>query len=283
MITRKFIEKVHNAFDELNYHETKQLNLDKFSNAAINTLIHSDDLSDAIATVRIFRFCLEKWKKIEKIFKKKLSIFNEYHYEGNSIISVVSDEDAFGCYYITNGISKKANELHAASIAFEDGNVFAFGRKKGRIELIGDSEYYLKYSKSSSVKMKLFHQNNTCLCNIVLSDDLGVFLEKNTTPYELIVDDGIITIYDRAYIQSLRSKENIDTDKMLASIDWDIIDKKSDFGVAKLSVYEPDQDIEMLLLFATSTFLVYHTFMDAQKAYDAAISASASASTLYRY
>ena len=31
-ITKKFIEKVHEAFDELNYHETKQLDIERFEN-----------------------------------------------------------------------------------------------------------------------------------------------------------------------------------------------------------------------------------------------------------
>lgn len=41
--------------------------------------------------------------------------------------------------------------------------------------------------------------------------------------------------------------------------------KNSNFGLAKLNVYAPDQDLEMLLLFATSTFLVFQKYIQAQK------------------
>ena len=57
----------------------------------------------------------------------------------------------------------------------------------------------------------------------------------------------------------------IDTNQLIADIEWDIIEKNSNFGLAKLNVYAPDQDLEMLLLFATSTFLVFQKYIQAQK------------------
>lgn len=101
MITRSFIEKVHDAFDELNYRETQQLDFNKFEEAAVKTLTHCKDLPDAINAVCMYQFCLKKWNKIVKIFDKKLSVFNEYDFEDNSLITVVSDKDALGTYYIT--------------------------------------------------------------------------------------------------------------------------------------------------------------------------------------
>ena len=80
MITRRFIEKIHDAFDELNYHETRELNFDDFEQAAVKTLTHCKDLSDAIDAIRMYQFCLKKWSKIEKIYNKKLSVFNERDY-----------------------------------------------------------------------------------------------------------------------------------------------------------------------------------------------------------
>lgn len=59
-ITKKFIEKVHDAFDELNYHETKQLDFESFEKAAEKTLTHAKELSDAIDVVRMYQFCLKK-------------------------------------------------------------------------------------------------------------------------------------------------------------------------------------------------------------------------------
>ena len=265
MITRNFIEKVHDAFDELNYHETKRLNFDDFEQSAVKTLTHCQDLSDAINAVRMYQFCLKKWNKIERMFDKKLSVFNEYDFEGNSLISVVSDDEALGTYYVTNGINKKVKEVFVASHSF-DNEMFALGFGSGSFTVFDDGNYYIKYSKMSSLKMKLFDNRKNCLCNIVLSKNLGIFLENNLTPYDLIVYDDFVGIYDRQYINSLADTDIIDTDKLLADIEWDILEKNSDLGVAKLNVYAPDQDLEMLLFFATSTFLIFQKYMDAQKA-----------------
>ena len=264
MITRGFIEKVHDAFDELNYHETKRLNFDNFEQSAVRTLTHCKELADAINAVRMYQFCLKKWSKIEKMFNRKLQAFNEYNYEGNSLISVVSDDEAFGTYYITNGINKKVREIFVAGHSFDE-EIFALGFGNGRFTVYEDGKYYIKYSKMDSAKMKLFNHKKDCLCNIVLSEDLGIFLENNSTPYDLVVYEDFVGIYDRRYIDSLADTDIIDTNNLLADIEWDILEKKSDLGVAKLNIYVPDQDLEMLLLFATSTFLVFQKYMQAQK------------------
>ncbi len=265
MITKKLIEKVHNAFDELNYHENKQLDFHKFNHSAFDTLIHCKDLPDAINTVRMFQFCLAKWEKIEKIFDKKISLFNEYDYEGNSLISVVSDEESAGTYYITNGINGKINEIFIGSCSFDDKSVFMADFNRGGYKVFRDGNYYIEYSKLSSAKMKLFDKENKCMCNIVLSEGLGIFLENNITPYELVLYEDIVGIYDRKYINSLAPDETIDTNQLLADIEWDILKKNSDFGVAKLNTYAPGHDLEMFLLFATSTFLLYQRFMHKQE------------------
>lgn len=266
MVTKKFIEKVHDAFDELNYHETSRLDFDAFDKAAVNTLTHCEKLSDAIVAVQMYQFCLKKWRKIEKIFNRKLQVYNEYDYEGNSLISKVSDDEAAGTFYITNGINRKIKEIFVASHSLEE-EMFALGFEHGRFTVFSDGKYYMKYSKMSSAKMKLFNDKKECLCNIVLNKSCGVFLENNATPYELVVYDDYIGVYDRRYIESLADTDYVDTDKLLADIEWDILEKNSDFGVAKLNLYDSDQDLEMLLFFATSTFLVFQKYLDTQKAY----------------
>lgn len=263
-ITKKFIEKVHDAFDELNYHETKRLDFESFEKAATKTLTHAKELSDAIDVVLMYQFCLKKWNKIEKIFNKKLHIFNNYSYEGNSLVETVSDEESLGTYYITNGINNKVKDIIVASNSFEE-EFFSLGFKNGRFTIFEDGEYYIKYSKMSSVKMKLFDNKNDCLANIVLSENLGIFLENNKTKYELIVYDGFIGIYDKNYIESLSDTDFIDTEQLLADIEWDILEKKSKLGVAKLNIYNSDTELEMLLLFATSTFLVFQKYLEVEK------------------
>lgn len=263
MITRGFIEKVHDVFDELNYHEKTQLDFKAFEQAAVKTLTHCKELSDAIDVVNMYQFCLKEWDKIEKMFYHKLQTFNEYEYEGNSLVSVVPDDEAIGTYYVTNGINKKIKDVFVASHSFDD-EMFALGFENGKITVFEDGNYYMKYSKMSSVKMKLFNHKKDCLCNIVLSKDLGVFLEKNSTPYSLVVYNGFVGVYDREYIESLSNSDIIDTEKMIADIEWDILEENSKLGIAKLNVYVPDQDLEMLLFFATSTFLVFQKYIQSQ-------------------
>ena len=77
----------------------------------------------------------------------------------------------------------------------------------------------------SSSKMKLFDRRNNCLCNIVLSEDLGIFLENNLPPYDLVVYDDFVGIYARKYIDSLADTDIIDNDRLLADIEWDILEK----------------------------------------------------------
>ena len=268
MITRRFIEKIHYVFDELNYHETKQLNYDCFEKAVINTLTHCKDLEDAIEVVRMYQFCSKKWRKIEKIYLKKLGIFNQYDFEGNSLISVVPDDEALGTYYITNGLNKKVKEIFIASHTFDD-ELFALDYSRDKFRIFEDGKYYIKHAILSSDKMKLFDNDKNCLCNIVLSKDCDIFLENNYTPYEIVLYDGLIGIYDRRYIDGLSDDSDIDPEKMVATIEWDILESSSEFGVAKLEVYEENQDLEMLLLFATSTFLVFQKYMAAQVAHRA--------------
>lgn len=264
MITRRFIEKIHNIFNELNYHETERLDLGKFELSAVKTLTHCKELEDAIYAVRMYQFCLKQWSKIEKVFKRKLQLFNEYEYDGNSLLSTVSDKEALGTYYITNGINKKVKEIFIASHSFDD-DMFALGFKNGRFTVFEDGNYYIKYSKMSSSKMKVFDKNNNCLCNIVLSEDCDIFLEKNITQYDIVLYENLIGIYDRYYIDSLET-DIVDTDKLLADIEWDILEKNSDLGMAKLNVYDSNPDLEMLLLFATSTFLTYQKYAQTQTA-----------------
>lgn len=261
MITRRFIEKVHSYFDELNYHEKAQVNFENFEEATVNTLTLCKDLKDARFVIQMFQFCAENWSKIEKMFNKKLMKFNEYDYEGNAMISVMDQDDAFGTYYITNGITCNIKEVYIASHSFDD-DIYMVDFDNGRFTIFEDGEYYMKYAKLSSVKMKLFDFNNNCLCNIVLSQNYEVFLERNATPYELIINNGYIEIYERAYINSLYDLNMIDQNEMVADIEWDIIDIDSPLGVSKLNVYKNTEDLEMFLFFATSTFLVFQKYID---------------------
>ena len=265
IITRGFIEKVHDAFDELEYHVNEDLSFDDFYEKANYALNHAKDLIDAINVVRMIHFCFDEWDKIEKIFTSHLNKWNEYSWEGSSMISYCNDDEAAGVYCITNGISKNYKDIHYGSIAFEN-EIYMFDHKYGEIRVCKDSSYYLKYSKMSSTKMKLFDGNDDCIANIVLSDKMEIFLERNKTPYEIVLQDGYIEIFSKEYIDSLADTDIIEREHVLADIEWDILEKDSEQGVARLIIYEDFEDIDVPILFAASTFLLYKSYMTALKA-----------------
>lgn len=262
MITKKFIENVRDAFDELNYHEENFPKREAFEQAAISTIAHCKELQDAKHAVKYFQFCNENWNKIEKMFKTKLDIFNEYPYEGSSLISLVPDEDAFGVFYVTNGIEKSFEDFQAFFHSDEEDSVFEIESNGGRFEF---DDYFIKYAKLSSSKMKLFNSENECLSNIVLNDEMGIFLENNRTPYELVNYDTFTGIYDKKYIESLDDTDIIDSDKLLATIEWDILDEESEYGVAGLTRFSAETDLSMQILFAASTFLLYQKVLSSVK------------------
>lgn len=263
MITRNFIETVHYYFDELNYRIDNNLSYDDFEEAAIKTIIHSKELPDAIISVRMLQYCINHWSKIEKLFDKKLDKYNEYEYEGNTNIELVSDDDAQGEYYITNALNNNIEDIVILSESLED-EVIGVDCENGRFTVFSDGDYYIKFSKNSSTGMKLFDKKtNTCQCNIVLSDDFNIILENNSTPYEIILyEEGYIGIYSRKYIKSLPYNMSADTINILAGIEWDILDENSKFGVSKLEYFDPDADLEVCLLFATSTFLIFQRYIN---------------------
>lgn len=270
MITRNFIKQVHDAFNALNYHVKRTISQEKFEEAAIKTLIHCKSLSDAIHVVNFYRFCLKHWSKIEKIFKKYLTEFNELKYTNNTSISLVSDEEALGVIYITNGINNKVKDVIIASQSF-GGEASLVDYRFGKFIVFDDWDYCLKYSKISSNKMKIFNREMKCVCNIVKDKkDLIYYLEHNSTPYQFCNVDNTIQIYDKAYFDSLNENDEIDQNKMIADINWDILEPKSELGVAMLTIYEDVDNAELLLLFAMSTFLIFQQYMSNLKIKQAA-------------
>lgn len=103
------------------------------------------------------------------------------------------------------------------------------------------------------------------MANIVLNDEMGIFLENNRTPYELVNYDTFTGIYDKKYIESLDDTDIIDSDKLLGTIEWDILDEESEYGVARLTRFSAETDLSMQILFAASTFLLYQKVLSSVK------------------
>ena len=272
MITRAFIEKIRYFFDELGIEATNGISYEEFENKAIKTLNRSKNLEDAKLVIKFYNYCAKKWKKIEKIFSKYISKWQELNFEESSSIETVDDESSEGVYCITNALTK-SKELFLTSKSFDD-EIYSFKFKNGRLMIEDDSDYYLKYSHINPGTMKLF---NNLICNIVLSDTFDIFLEKNLTKYELIIqnedeEDAFIGIFEKSYIDSLKDTDFIDFKNMIADIEWDLLDSKRDVGVARVNLYQNIADISLILYFASSTFLLYKSFSDAKKSQNFAMS-----------
>ena len=271
MITKGFMKDVLYCFDELGYQIYSNPKQEDFEKKAEWTIVHTAELCDAIHAVKLYRYCLDKWEKIEKMFLSKAELISDFEYEGRTNINIVSDEDACGTYFITNGINKNSlKDIFVASISFEDSEednhdlCFNMAHKKSGYAIFEDGSYYIQKAKMSSTKMKLFNSNNQCISNIVLSEDYDVFLENNSSPYEIILYEDFIGIYRKDYLQQLNSRRDADTTQLVASIEWDLLDKNEKAGVAKVELYQ-DEDIEIILLFAASTFLLFNQYLKSEK------------------
>lgn len=264
MITKKFIYKVHYAFDELNYRVKDKIDFNEFADAAIKTINYSKDLTSAKNGIKLFRFCIDKWKKIEKIFAKKLEIYNSLDYEGSTNVLQVSEKEAKGQYLIYNGIEKKQNIIYISSESL-DNTLFVLNRKKKIFRISGDGDYYMKFASTSYNNMKIFDNSKNLICGVYMTDECQIEFNNNTTIFILVPFDGFVGIFNRNYVNSLKSKNDIDLDKMIADIEWDLLDEKSHYGAALLNIYEEPYDLELFILLSASTFLLFNNYMSGIK------------------
>lgn len=276
MITKSFIRDIHAYFDEFHYHPT-EFNINAFSDAVSKTLTHCASLEDAKNAILMAQYCFKNVDKITKMLEKKKDLYDEYMYEGNSLLSLLSDDESLGHYYITNGINNDINDVCIAG-NFDDEDVFiGIDYSHGKYYL-DDKGYYIKYSSMSSKKMKLFNKNNVCLCNIVLNDECDIFLENNNLQYELVQYESAMAIYDKEYCDSVNDNDELDVEKVIATIEWDLLDKNSKFGVSNLIVYDEleKDNFELISLLAASTFILFQKYMKSIRSSNMIFAAAAS-------
>ena len=258
MITKNFVEAVRGSFDLLGIEAYQGIEYDEFQNLAIKKFNRSDSLKDACDIAFATRFCIQNWGKIENLFQNHLNKWQEWDYNKKNSAKSLPDEEACGIYYITNAFERKEKDICLTSISYDD-ELIACRRTNNKYFLFEDGDYHIKLSAWDSRIMKLYSNDDERLCNIVLSESWDVFLEKNNSPYELIIDeeDGStsIAVFEKEYIDSLGRNDYIDYDKMVALIDWDLIDKKGYRAVSKVYLYD-DVDAEMIFYFAMSPFLL---------------------------
>lgn len=261
-MTRDFLIKAHEAFDELGYcPDTPSISFDKLQESAIKTLNHTKELEDSINAARMYQFLVKNFEKVCSKVQKHYDFWKTIPYRGNKLIALVSDEKAQGTYFITNSFDSDYKRVFACGHSFGDDCVIGVNYRGGKFSFDdADQEYYLRFSKMSSKKMVLLDKNEKKKCVIVLSEDCNVFLQNNNTDYEIVLYESGMGIYKKSYIDSLHGGEP-DAAKLNAFIEWDILEEKSEFGLARLNLYEADSDLELFMIFAMSCFLLFRSYM----------------------
>lgn len=123
-------------------------------------------------------------------------------------------------------------------------------------------QYRLSFAQRASDMMKIFDKDGNCICNIVYDGEC--FSSTNNSSSLEILDNGeAIFLIDREYLNGLGEDEEIDSEKIFAKINWDIIDEKRKKGISQIALYI-DKDFELILLFSVVPFLLFRKYINNQ-------------------
>lgn len=264
MITDQFVYNIHKMFNELGYKTDVLPDFSKFQKKAIDTLNKCKTTSDAGICLTYFNYCTKHWDKIEKIFQKnsKLELWKYLKFgKPNEIETYKYEEEALGSYFITNAFDKNYKQIYLTSLTFD--NVLYDLGKIGKDFEIGD--YKLKFSFLSSTKVKIINNFGNVVCIVNFDTKYTtITLKDNYTKYDLVYRDNVIGIIDKYD----KLSNNIADDKIIADISWDIINAKSDLGICIVDLYKeiPNEDFDLILAIATTTFTLFAQYMSAVRA-----------------
>lgn len=259
MITDSFVYNVHNMFNELRIRTNSIPSYSKFYERVIDTLNKCITSTDAGVCLTYFNYCDKHWDKIEKIFEKKskLEFWNYLEFTKPKEIEIFeNEEEALGSYFITNAFDKNYKNISLTSLTF-DNEVYDLG-KIGKDFEIGN--YKLDFSFWSSMKAKIVDKTGRTICIVKYDDKSGtIYLKDNLTKYDLVYKEHIIGIIDRRD----KLNNNLSYDKIIADIDWDIINENSEFGVALIVLYKEisDEDFDLIMSIAITTFTLFTRYI----------------------
>lgn len=259
--TADLLIRIHNFFDEIDYAPTSEnFSDEKFFDSIVYTINHSKELGGALYIAREYLYYLKKEEKFLKKLRKYSEAWNSIEYHGREEVAVVGDNEANGVYYITNLYGKNYKEVYLSGQPFGN-DVYYFQYKDGYFSFGDDSDYFLRYARLSSTKMILTDKNKKNIATIVLSEDLGIFLENNKTDYELAIYESGIAFFDKDYYRSLYDEEPDLEKHCKAFLQWDIIDGKSEYGLSRLEFYDANADLSLMIMLAASCFLVFRSYV----------------------
>ena len=255
--TKRLLNTARIYFDELGYsfHTTDNENVfDRLLDATFNTINHTKTFKDAIEAIKMFQYLDKHFNKIINAAYKYPEYFDSLEYGENEAISLMDDEESAGLYHVTNAIFGKWSEVGVLSVAYDGPFTFVYDDSRFSVYQ-DDPKYFLKYSVMSKEKMVLLDKNDEKLCIIKLNKNLEIELNNNHTNYEVDNQDGVSFFYRKGERQ--KSEDNYD-----AVMSWDIIDKNSKLGLARIQLYEDECDEELIFLFAAACLLIYRGMVE---------------------
>ena len=259
--TANLLVRVHNFFDEIGYNPTSEsFDAEKILDKVIYTINRSKSLSDALYVAREYTYYTRKETKFIKKLYKYYESWDMIEYHGRETVAVFDDDVITGSYLITNMFGNNYKDVYFSGQFFDD-NLYAFTRNGDYFSVFEDSNYFLRYAKLSSTKMVLTDKNRKNIATIVLSKDSDVFLENNKTQYELELFNAGIAFFDKDYYDSLNGDEPDLDSQYKGFIQWDLLEKDSEYGLSRLEVYDENADLELMLTIAASCFLVFRSYI----------------------
>ena len=270
IITKGFIKRIHECFDELRYTKKDKVDYEEFVFQAVSTMNCCQSIVDIKKALYYANYCVKHWTLIEKMFEKKLDIFNSIEYSGNDTIHLNEDDNCSGILTTNffNGIDGNLmvsyNDIDGKT-NIRSLNIY----NDGKIKLDNKSKYYATFSKRDFNTAKIYNSNNELLFNFVIDDNCSIFLENNVSKYDTINTEDGLYICTKEYSKTIQPGESIDFEKMLGEIQWDTIYKTNTKGV---SVFYPfvdnlDEDsINLFILMSALTYLLLeHSYLENKK------------------
>lgn len=244
-LTRIYMDEL--GFD---YHTKDEIiDYDKIYDGTMYAITHADSLEDAKEAIKMYRYLTKYSDRIVKAINKYPDYFDSLVHGKNEMLSLVDDEESEGTFYVTNALLDSDKEITLLSTSLEENGCLY--HEKFKYSLYGyDSEYFLRYSKLNEEKMVIENKAGIKLCVLSLDNNADIVLKNNCTKYETSIYNGYVVFHEKG-------KHKISEDDFIAALCWDILDKKSIVGVARLDIFNEDADIELLTLLATSCLLIF--------------------------
>lgn len=253
--TKDYLIKIHNIFDELVYiFVDKDLSFNDFFCFGIKKLNRSYEFEESIEIIKLMKVIIKDFSKIKDLIKNNFDFWKNIPFKNKKI---QFDEEFLSSFYLTNAFYNYKN-ICITNFLFQDEKTYEVIPSYGRYSFRKNNNYSLKFSLWSRNKMYILDKYDNKLCSISLDKKLNICLKDNKTNFILIPCKSGLAIYDKNYNQK---NNNIDEDKMLGFILWDLIEENSRCCLARLDIYNINSDIELFLLLTMSSIILYNSYI----------------------